>query len=307
MNKNHIKKAAPLLIIIAGILWGSMGLFVRRLNNAGLASMEIVSLRAIVSCIFLFLFLLIFQRKLLKIRIRDLWCFLGTGICSIIFFNYCYFKTITLTSLSTAAVLLYTAPAIVMVLSYFLFKEKFTGRKLLALFMTLCGCVLVTGVLTDPGELSVQGILTGLGSGLGYALYSIFSRYALERGYHSLTIIFYTFLIAAVVSLFMTDTGQIFQVATENAGTFFFCIAFGVVCTVIPYLTYTLGLQYVDNSRASIMASVEPVTATLLGIFVFQEELTLTGVAGMILVLAALAVCQDHPEKMPDCPEKKPR
>lgn len=288
-----MKKFAPILIFIAGVLWGSMGLFVRALNASGLASMEIVGLRAAVTAVALFLFLLVFDRKLLRIRWKDLWCFLGTGICSIVFFNYCYFRAITMTSLSVAAILLYTAPAIVMALSYFLFREKLTKRKLFSLAMTFAGCVLVTGILTESGSISAGGILVGLGAGLGYALYSIFSRYALAKGYASLTITFYTFLIAAVASCFLADMGKVARVAADSAGSFFFCLAFGVLCTVVPYLTYTLGLQYVENGKASIIASVEPVTATLLGVLFFHEKLTVTGALGVALVLAALAVCKD--------------
>lgn len=288
-----MKKFAPILILIAGVLWGSMGLFVRILNAQGLASMEIVGLRATVTVVALFLFLLLFDRKLFKICWKDLWCFLGTGICSIVFFNFCYFKAITLTSLSVAAILLYTAPAIVMVLSYFLFQEKLTKRKLLALVMTFVGCILVTGILTETGNVTAGGILVGLGAGLGYALYSIFSRYALERGYTSLTITFYTFLIAAIGSFFFADMGKVARVAMNGGGNLFFCLAFGVLCTVVPYLTYTLGLQYVENGKASIIASVEPVTATLLGAVLFHEKLTVSGVLGIVLVLAALMICNN--------------
>lgn len=288
-----MKKFAPILILVAGILWGSMGLFVRTLNAQGLASMDIVGLRAVVTAVSMLLFLLIFDRKLFVIRLKDLWCFLGTGICSIVFFNFCYFKAITMTSLSVAAILLYTAPAIVMVLSYFLFREKLTKRKLLALAMTFAGCVLVTGILTEKGSVSPSGILVGLGAGLGYALYSIFSRYALEKGYSSLTITFYTFLIAAVASCFLTDMGNVIRVAADGTGNLLFCLAFGVLCTVAPYLTYTLGLQYVENGKASIIASIEPVTATLLGTVLFHEKLTVSGVCGVVLVLAALALCND--------------
>lgn len=288
-----MKKFAPLLILIAGILWGSMGLFVRTLNEKGLASMEIVGLRAAVTAAAILLFLLIFDRKLFRIHLKDLWCFLGTGICSIVFFNYCYFKAITMTSLSVAAILLYTAPAIVMVLSYFLFKEKLTKRKLLSLVMTFIGCVLVTGILSETGSVSVGGILVGLGAGLGYAMYSIFSRYALEKGYSSLTITFYTFLIAAIATCFLADMRKVAQVVTESRGNLVFCLAFGVLCTVAPYLTYTLGLKYVENGKASIIASVEPVTATLLGALLFHEKLTVSGVLGIVLVLAALALCNE--------------
>jgi drug/metabolite transporter (DMT)-like permease len=271
-----------------------MGLFVRKLNALGLSSMEIVALRVSVTSIALGLYLLLFQRRLLKIRIRDIWCFLGTGICSIVFFNACYFTAITLTSLSVAAVLLYTAPAIVMVLSCLLFGEKMTAKKLLSLLMTLFGCVLVTGVLENGGDISGAGILAGLGAGLGYALYSIFGRYALEKGYHSLTITFYTFLTASIASLFTGNIGHVAAVAVESSSMLLFCFAFGILCTVIPYLVYTIGLNYIENSRASILASIEPVTATVLGIFVFQEPVSLMEVVGMALVVGAFIVCRER-------------
>ncbi|MDO5409357.1 MAG: DMT family transporter [Lachnospiraceae bacterium] len=293
-----MKKLAPFLILIAGLLWGSMGLFVRRLNGAGFGSMEIVALRALVTAVVLFLFLIIYDRKLLKIRIRDIWCFLGTGICSIVFFNYCYFKAMTMISLSAAAVLLYTAPAMVMVMSWFLFHEKLTKRKLFALLFTFLGCILVTGFIGGgsqnggaAAQLSPMGILTGLGAGFGYALYSIFSRFAIKRGYASITISFYTFLIAFLGALPLTG-GSFLQKAGGMSGSMIgFAVIFGVVSTVIPYLTYTLGLAFVENSKASIIASVEPVAATLLGVLVFHEPMSAGGTLGMLMILASIALC----------------
>lgn len=287
-----MKKFAPVLILTAGVLWGCLGIFVRRLNALGLLSMEIVSLRAIVTCIFMGIFLFCYDRRLFLVKAKDFWCFLGTGIGSIVFFNFCYFKAITMTSLSVAAVLLYTAPAIVMVLSFFLFGEKFTKRKVISLVLTFLGCVLVTGVLTNAGSITPAGLLVGLGAGLGYALYSIFGRYALERGYHSLTITFYTFLAASAGTVFLADTRQILSVMAGGWDTFFLCIALGVLCTVVPYLTYTLGLKYVENGKASIIASVEPVTATALGILLFQEKLFWDGALGGMLVILALFICR---------------
>lgn len=285
-----MKRFSYLPILAAGILWGSMGLFVRTLNTIGLGSMDIVFLRALITGIGMTAYLFLFHRELLKLRLKDLWCFLGTGIASIVFFNFCYFRAITVTSLSVAAVLLYTAPAMVMVMSFFLFGERFTGRKGLSLLLTIIGCVLVTGVLESSQPLSVSGIMLGLGAGFGYALYSIFSRYALERGYHSLTITCYTFLFAAAATAFLSRPAVVVETAFSSAGMWLFCIAFGLLNTIAPYLLYTYGLKFVDNSRASIIASIEPVTATALGILLFQEKLTLPIAAGMILVLLGMAI-----------------
>lgn len=283
-----MKKIAPLFIFLAGVLWGSMGIFVRVLNGKGLFSMDIVALRAIVTALSMLVFLLVYNRELLKIKLKDLWVFLGSGIGSILFFNYCYFRAISLTSLSVAAILLYTAPAIVMVLSFLLFKEKFTFRKLIALLLTFMGCVLVTGVLNETATVTGAGVLAGLGAGFGYALYSIFSRYAIEKGYHSLTITCYTFVIAALGGLFFSDRMQVAQVVFSSPQMVLFSIVFGLLCTVVPYLLYTVGLNYVENSRASIIASVEPVAATLIGFFLFDEKIDLMGIAGIILVLSGM-------------------
>lgn len=279
------------MIILAGMLWGSMGIFVRNLNAAGLHSMEIVSLRSVVTAVVMGIFLLCYRKEMFRIRIKDIWCFIGTGVFSIVFFNFCYFKTMTLASLSVAAVLLYTAPSFVMVMSFFLFGEKFTKTKVAALLLALAGCVLVTGILSDTQSLTMVGILTGLGAGLGYALYSIFCRYALERGYHTFTILFYTFLLAAIGGIPLTDWKQVADVAFLDLSGVGFAIEFALVSTVLPYLLYTAGLQFVENGRASILASIEPVVATVFGVILFHEKMTLMGLAGMILVLVSIVIC----------------
>lgn len=278
-------------ILAAGSLWGTMGLFVRVYNARELHSMDIVAIRAVSAVIAMFLFMFFGKRNLLKIRLKDVWCFFGTGIGSIVFFNYCYFKTISLTSMSVAAVLLYTAPAIVMILSRILFGEKLTVCKMTALVLTFVGCIFVTGIAGDASALNIAGILTGLGSGLGYALYSIFSRYAIERGYQSLTISFYTFLIAAIVTVPFVNISGIVTVTAGSLWMLIFFLVFGVVSTVLPYTLYNYGLNTIENGKASIIASVEPLVATLLGILIYHEKMSVGGVVGMILILGALVLC----------------
>lgn len=286
-----MKQSSPFLILTAGILWGTMGLFVRRLNALGLNTIDIVALRSVMTAAVMALVLAISNRKLLHIRVRDIWCFLGTGLLSIVFFNYCYFRAITMMSMSVAAVLLYTAPVIVMMLSAFLFREKITSVKVIALVGTILGCVFVTGVFGDSASLSGTGILVGLGAGLGYALYSIFSRFALERGYHSMTITFYTFLIAGIGIAPAADLKKICLVCAEDVGVAGFYVIFALVSTVVPYLFYTAGMKGMENGTASIIASVEPVAAAVIGVLWFEEQLTRNHIIGMLLVLGSIVIC----------------
>ena len=171
-----MKTRAYLYIITAAVCWGLIGLFVRTLAAQGFSSMQIVALRSLAAAICVTLPLLRSGRAALRISLRDLWLFAGTGICSLVFFNYCYFNAMQQTSLAVAALLLYTAPVFVMLMSLVCFGEAFTRTKALALLLTFSGCACVTGVFGSSLTLTLSGLLYGLGSGFGYALYSIFGK-----------------------------------------------------------------------------------------------------------------------------------
>lgn len=286
-----MKLFAVCAILIAGTLWGTIGLFVRTLTGMEFGSMELVALRSFVTFLAMGLYLVLFKRGRFKIRPKDWWCFAGTGILSILFFNFCYFTTINLTSLATASILLYTAPVIVMLLSLLLFREKLTVSKCLSALLAFLGCALVAGVNPETGlSVTPEGLLTGLGAGLGYALYSIFGRYALNRGYDTLTVTFYTFAFSSFGSLFLVDSPALVGKIVNRPESLPWILALGLVTCVAAYLLYTYGLTKVESSKASIMASVEPVVATLVGIFVFHETPTLWAAVGIGLVLASLVL-----------------
>lgn len=292
-----MKKAAPFCVLTAGCMWGCMGLLVRTLTGYGLESMDITALRCMVTCICVAIFLALFNRKAFKVRLKDLWCFVGTGIVSVTFFSFCYFKTMTMTSLSVAAVLLYTAPTFVMLMSAALFKEKMTGFKAGALLLSFLGCFLVTGVAGENASIVLSGIVTGLGAGFGYALYSIFGRYALEKGYSSLTITQYTFLFASIGTLPFVNYSRIVHCFTENRTLVIPVFLLIVLTTVAPYFIYTLGLGNMEAGRAAVIASIEPVVATFIGILVYQEKLAVSGAAGVLLVIGSIVLINRTPDK----------
>ena len=284
------KSAAPILIIIAGICWGMIGIFTRNLSAGGYSSLQITGARCGITAICLVVYLLLLDRTKLKINPKDIWIFIGTGICSIVFFNVCYFTTIQLLTLSMASVLLYTAPCFVMVMSLFLFHEKMSMQKGLALLLSFAGCILVVGVIGGGVQnLTFTGLLIGLGSGFGYALYTIFGRFAVKK-YHPITITAYTFIVAAIGILPFCKVGEMITIASGNSDMLQNALILGIVCTIIPYFLYTQGLKHTEAGKASVMAFVEPLMATLVGIFVFNELLTFQNITGMVLIFAAIVL-----------------
>ena len=282
------EKTAPLCILAAGTLWGTMGIFVRHFQAMGLSSMEIGTLRTLMGVLITGIYLFLRHRSLLKIRLKDLWCFLGTGIVSLFFMNLTYFTAMKHTSLAVAGVLLYTAPIFVMLLSAALFREKITRKKLLALTLAFFGCVLVSGLGTDS-RVSLPGLLYGLGAGISYAMYSVFGRYAIRRGYSSWTMTFYTFLFCSVLNVFLCDWQLVLPVAAVPVELLWIG-GLGLVTAFSPYILYSLGLEAMENGRASILASIEPVVAAVISVVVFRETLSLTAALGIALVLSAILI-----------------
>ena len=286
----HRRNIGPLLIILAGIFWGSMGIFVRKLGTYGFTSVQIVAIRITLAALVFSIVLFIRDRSGFRITLRDLPLFLGLGFGSILFFTVCYFTAITIMPLSTAAILLYTSPIWIMLMSMLFFREKLNRIKLIALVLAFAGCVLVSGI---SGEgITLIGLLIGLGSGIGYGLYSILGTIALRR-YSPYTVTTYTFLFAAAGSWLVCGPADMiskFTAAADLPFLLFFCCLTALVTAVIPFLSYTLGLRTVEASRAGILATVEPMVATLIGILVFAEPLTLLSGLGILLILAAVVL-----------------
>ena len=290
------RNIGPALILLAGCFWGSMGIFVRRLTAYGFSSIQIVAIRVTLAALIFCILLLIRDPAGFRISVKDIPLFLGLGFGSILFFTVCYFTAITMMPLSTAAILLYTSPIWIMLMSVLFFREKLTGRKLLALALAFAGCVLVSGV---SGEgMTLPGLLVGLGSGIGYGLYSILGTVALRR-YSPYTVTTYTFAFAALGAWLICRPAEMlakFAAAPNLPGLVFFCFLTALVTAVIPFLAYTLGLRTVEASRAGILATVEPLVATLIGVAVFSEPLTLLSGLGMLLILAAVVLLNGKTE-----------
>ena len=290
------RNIGPALILLAGCFWGSMGIFVRRLTDYGFSSIQIVAIRVTLAALIFCMLLLIKDPSGFRISVKDIPLFLGLGFGSILFFTVCYFTAITMMPLSTAAILLYTSPIWIMLMSVLFFREKLTGRKLLALVLAFAGCVLVSGI---SGEgMTLPGLLVGLGSGIGYGLYSILGTVALRR-YSPYTVTTYTFAFAALGAWLICRPAEMlakFAAAPNLPGLVFFCVLTALVTAVIPFLAYTLGLQTVEASRAGILATVEPLVATLIGVAVFSEPLTLLSGLGILLILAAVVLLNGKTE-----------
>ena len=282
-----MKKTAFLYIILAGVCWGTSGIFLKNLVSYGFTPMQTTTVRAVVAAIAFALYVLLTDRKSFKITLGELLLF-ALGGAAIYGTAAFYFSAIEASSASTAVVLMYTAPVIVMVFSVLFLGEKFSVSKLVSVVLVTVGCALVSGIIGGL-KFSVFGIVLGLLAGIAYSSYNLITRIQMMRGMSSTSSTLYGFIFMAVLSLVLTNPAETLEIALNSSPkALLWILGIGVVTCVLPYLFYTLALKYIPAGTASTMAVIEPVAATLFSVVIFGEKLDLTSIIGIMMILSAV-------------------
>lgn len=278
------------LVLTAGIMWGHTGFFVRKLEARNVNSIEISVMRLVFTFVIMLLAVVIIDRGSLKIEARYIWYFIGAGGCGMIGSSVFYFYAISMSSLSVAAVLMYTAPAIVVILSVFIFKQKLTFRRVLCCLISFAGAALSSGIIGGMKNISLIGIIYGLAAGLSYALYSVFSSMAIGDGANPISVTVYSFGFAALGILFCGNPLTLVSKIAADPSIGGIAVGQAVLTCLAPYVVYTIGLNYVDAAKASIMSTIELVVASIVGLVWFKEPIGLQSLTGMMLVIASIVI-----------------
>ncbi len=277
-----------LFVLLAGVMWGTLSIYVNALQSLGFSSVLCSVIRYLFSFIILFIAVLIMDKKLLKIKWKHLPLFLLAGGGGLAGFSLTYFLAMQeIGGASVPSLLLNTAPILVMVVSPFLFKEKISLVQILSMGVCIVGVVFVTGVFGGAGEVKFLGVLYGLISAVSYAAYIVVTKILLKK-YSEYTVSTYAMLFA-VLCLLPMCIGSDMPTAFGWKGALG---AAGIVLvgTLLPFLLYSKGLKKISASTASVFGTVDPAVSCLVGLLYFQESFSPLKILGVLLVLAAIAM-----------------
>ncbi len=279
-----------ILVLLAGILWGFSGFFVNHLKPRGVTSPQIGIMRLGFTFIIILMWTLIFKRDVLKAPKRCYKYFAGAGALGMVGSTIFYFYAIEMTSMAVAAVLMYTAPIIVVVLSIFIFREHLTLLKSTCCIASFLGAALVSGIVGGIGNISIPGLLWGCAAGFSYALYSIFSSLALSRGAKPLSVTTYAFGFATFAMIPFGNIPSLIEKISNDPVIPLIALAQALVSCLAPYVLYTIGLKFTNASNASIMSTVELVAATVIGRVAFGELVSIPAAIGIVLVIGSVVM-----------------
>ena len=282
-----MKQRSILLVLLAGVLWGTSGIFVHYLAPLGFSSLQMTAMRAGVSAAAMTVFSLLRDRSVFRIRKLEL-CIFALSAIGLYGTGTCYFLSMQASSISTAVVLMYMAPVYVMIFSVLFFGERINAPKLLSVALMLIGCALVSGIAGGM-TVSMTGVSMGIVSGVAYGVYNILTKLSMRMGIPPLKATTWVFMLTALVAIAVCEPVELCKrAAAQPAVSIPLIVGIGVVTFVLPYLCYTVAMKHLDAGTTSALGIIEPMSATLFGVVLFGETLDLWSGTGIALILAAV-------------------
>lgn len=296
---NLTNKTGYFCILGAASIWGFLGLICKILFEYGLNSLDISFFRLFMGSLFILIYLSVKDIGLLKIDSKG---FLYTAIIGLIaqaMTNGFYFYTIDQTTLTTAVILLYTAPIFTNIISRFIYDELFTPLKLFSIALCVTGVIFTaTGGNISTLQFNFVGLISGILAGFTFGLMPILNKGIVGR-YDSWTILFYSFLWGGIFLLPMARPLKIFAMDLDLR---FWCTFsfLGLFPAMFAYGLYLKGLSMgVPPSKATIISTVEIVVAVFIACTLFNERLNLYNTLGIVMVaLASILIQKKSPVKM---------
>lgn len=285
-----------LIAFIGTIIWSSTGVLIRYLTNVMMMPPIVLAFwRDLIVCLALILALTVFSRKLLRVG-RKYLLFLCLYGLLLALFNTTWTLSVFYNGAAVSTVMVYSSAAYTAVLGWRLFNERLDRAKLLAVSLSLGGCVLVSGAYNlSEWSLNPLGIITGLVSGLTFAGYSLMGRQASHQGIPPLTTLTYTFGLAAIFLLLFnlvkipgySGLADLFwlEKSLNGWGALVF-LAIGP--TIGGYGLYTVSLGYLPASVANLIATLEPAFTAFQAYLFLGEMMAGVQIFGSVLILCAV-------------------
>lgn len=272
------------LVLVAALLWATLGLFSRELLDDGVSAVVVGFWRAVVGG-GLFAAHATVRRRWRRPARGDVPLLVGFALVGVTVFFVALPAAVDTGGVSLAWILLYTAPAFVVVLAPLVLGERVTRTLVVLAAATVAGVVLVATGGGTGVHVSAASIAWGLVSGASYASYYLVGKRLLER----LDPVLLGALVLPIGALGLLPallTGD----GPRTARQWLLVLGLGVVATYLPYLAYYAGVRRVAASRAVVVATVEPVAAVVLAAAVYDERLGVTAAVGAAVILVAATI-----------------
>ncbi len=290
MTQQNISRSGYLLAALAALFWASSGTAAKYLFNSGITAFELVQMRTTLATGIIFCWLLLRNRSLLAVERRDLPYFvtLGIGLAAV---QFTYLFAISKIQVAAAILIEYQAPLFVALYTMLFLRVKLAPVVFAAMAGSLFGCYLVVGGYNlDLLAMNRVGLASALASAVTFAWYTVRCEYGMKR-YPPWTVVFYGLLFASVTWNILHPPLTAFL---RPSGLVQWSCVFGIgfLGTVLAFICYNEGIKRIGATRASITATLEPITAGFIAWLLLGETMEEWQILGAVLVIASIVGLQ---------------
>ena len=289
-----------LYILLADFLWGMSAALAKHLFNKQISPLDLSQIRMMLSFIILAVYLAVINPKLLRIGRKDIPYMIILGVFGLAAVQFCYYYTISETNVATGVFLEYLAPIFILLYGLLTGKESATIVKVTALLIATTGGLMIVKGTTGSGmAVTTAGLISGLGSALAFAFYTLYGKYGLSK-YSPWTLLMWGMGGGAAAWFFYAPPWV--TLSSYGGSDWLFFIYIAVFATIIPYGFFFKGLNHLPPLITGITSNMEPVLAGIISYLVLGEVLTIMQLFGCTFIIAAVIFLQFRNEQ----PSKKP-
>jgi drug/metabolite transporter (DMT)-like permease len=281
------------LAAVAAAMFAVNGILARFLLDDGISPTHLSQMRSTISFALLAGGLAVVDRRRLRVARADVPRLAWLGIAGLALVHATYFAAIERIPISVALVVQYLAPLLVLVWLRVLHGRRLRRSLWAAVGLSVAGSALVVEVY-DAGALDGLGLVAAAGALVTFAIYLVASERA-GRRYDAFTTLAWGFGFATLFWLVVRPPWTFPFGAFAEPRNLALGLGIASVGTLVPFLLTVTALRHVPAPRVAVVATLEPVLATVLAWIVHGEALAAPQVAGGLIVLAAVAWVQAHP------------
>lgn len=280
------------LFILSMVIFATIGIFVSPLS---VPSSVIAFFRAFLGTLVLLGMILFTGRKIDRDRILVNARFLFPSGIALGFNWVLLFEGYRLTGVATATLCYYLAPAIVILVSPFLLKERSGALKIVCALIAFLGMIPVSGILSDERKINIGGILVSVAAAFLYAMIVILNKKIKKLSGIETTVV--QLGISAVVMAIYIFVKEPFSFIESVPADFGKLLLLGIVHTGLAYLLYFTSIKKIRAADAALFSFIDPAGALILSYTVLGEPFTLWGFVGIVMIIGASVIAEVFQQK----------
>jgi len=290
-------------VLLSALGYSAMPILLKLVYAQGISPLLLLMANGLFGCVFALGGILFYKPELLRITWPQGRRLIIQGLFGNLFASACYFFALQHMTASLTTLILFTHPALVMLLAAVFYKERLSIYHYLSLVAILIGCFLAIDIFSfEAVHATVLGLILAVGASFGQAFVNFYGQKTLEN-IHPMTVLTYIVFIQTLGYVSLSPS-LVLQIGMLGWNVLALIAVLAAFTWLIPNLFILKGLELIGASRASLLSTVELPLTIIWATIVLGERMNWVQAAGGLLILGGLILLREVDKSPVVVPER---